>query len=297
MKRLLLWGLMISVLVCSNTLWAQGFKYPIPPDSIRDRQGRINYMAENFWNSETISDTTNFKSPKLLLDYLYLLKQQDNNAKSIKAFISLAAKSENTFGTILYWLDNILYDSSSSHYDESLYLKLMNAVMASDADSVMKLIPAERINILQKNQIGQKANDFSFVDKAGLQYRLFEIEAPLLLLIFNNPDCSLCHQVEEQMASDYVIQRLYKSNSIKILAITPDADYEDWMEHIYPLNWMVGYDRDKVIYSQRLYDIQRLPCMYLLDRDKRVLLKEADYERVHKYLSAESRTITKTSER
>ena len=292
MKRLSLFVLMISVLVCSNTLWAQGFKYPIPPDSIRDRQGRIDYITDNFWNSKTISDTTNFKSPKLLLDYLYLLKQQDNNAKSIKAFISLAAKSENTFGTILYWLDNILYDSSSSHYDESLYLKLMNAVMASDADPVMKLIPAERINILQINQIGQKANDFSFVDKAGLQHRLYEIEVPLLLLIFNNPDCSLCNQAEKLISNDDVIQRLYKSNSIKILAITPDTDYEDWIQHQYPDNWIVGYDKGKVIYSQRLYDIQRLPCMYLLDRDKRVLLKEADYERIHKYLSADSRAIT-----
>lgn len=296
MKRLLLWGLMISVLVCSNTLWAQGFKYPIPPDSIRDRQGRIDYMAENFWNSETISDTTNFKSPKLLLDYLYLLKQQDNNAKSIKAFISLAAKSENTFGTILYWLDNILYDSSSSHYDESLYLKLMNAVMASDADSVMKLIPTERINILQKNQIGQQANDFIFVDKAGLQHRLHDLDAPLILLIFNNPDCSLCHQAEELIEDDDVIKKLYRAGIITIVAITPDADYNEWMRHQYPNNWIVGYDYEKAIYSQRIYDIQRLPCMYLLDRGKNVLVKEADYERIHKYLSADSRAITKTSE-
>jgi hypothetical protein len=33
------------------------------------------------------------------------------------------------------------------------------------------------------------------------------------------------------------------------------------------------------------HDIQRLPCMYLLDMDKRVLLKEADYGRLCKYLS------------
>lgn len=291
MKRLLLFVLMIFVLACTSTLRTQGFKYPTPPDSIRDRQGRIDYMADNFWNSETISDTTYFKSPKLLLDYLYLLKQQDDNVKSIESFISLAAKSENTFGTILFWLDNILYDSSSSHYDEKLYLKLMNAVMASDADSVMKLIPAERINILQKNQIGQKANDFVFVDKTGLQRRLYEIDAPILLLIFNNPDCSLCHQAEELITINEVIHRLCKTNNLIIVAITPDSDYDDWMQYQYPEKWIVGYDKEKVIYSQRLYDIQRLPCLYLLDRHKKVLLKEADYERVHKYLSANCRTI------
>ena len=273
------------VLACSNTLRAQDFKYPTLPDSIRDRQGRINYMANNFWNSETISDTTNFKSPKLLLDYLYLLKQQDDNAKSIESFISLAAKNEKSFGQILYWLDNILYDSSSTHYNEGLYLKLMNAVIASDADSIMKLIPAERITILQKNIIGQMANDFSFVDKKGLQYRLFDIETPLLLLIFNNPDCSLCHQAEELITSDDMISELLRIDSLKIVTITPEAEYNEWMQHKYPDNWIVGYDKEKNIYSLRLYDIQRLPCMYLIDRNKKVLLKEADYERIHKYLS------------
>ena len=150
---------------------------------------------------------------------------------------------------------------------------------------------SERINMLQKNQMGQKANDFSFEDKAGLQHRLYDIDAPLILLIFNNPDCSLCQQAEELIEGDDVIEKICRTGILRIVAITPDADYDEWMRHQYPDNWIVGYDKEKIIYSQRLYDIQRLPCMYLLGRNKKVLLKEADYERTHKYLSAESRTI------
>lgn len=43
---------------------------------------------------------------------------------------------------------------------------------------------------------------------------------------------------------------------------------------------------EKTIYGQRLYDIQRLPCIYLLDKDKQVLLKEADYGRLSAYLES-----------
>ena len=71
------------------------------------------------------------------------------------------------------------------------------------------------------------------------------------------------------------------------IAITPDANYGEWMEHNYPQNWIVGYDMEKIIYKQQLYDIQRLPCIYLLDKVKRVLLKEADYNRLCNYLSEE----------
>ena len=77
---------------------------------------------------------------------------------------------------------------------------------------------------------------------------------------------------------------MIRQGRMRVLAITPDADFEEWERHHYPHNWMVGFDREKAIYGQRLYDIQRLPCMYLLDKDKRVLLKEANYERLRKFI-------------
>ena len=277
--------LLLLVFACPCHSQGQGFHYPVPPDAISDRQGRINYMAEHFWNKQTIADTALFQSPKLLLDYLYLLKQSDDTDRHVQSFVSMSCRQESTFGLILYWLDNILYDSSSPQYDEEFYTKLLDTVIASAADSVMKLIPKQRMEIINKNRVNQYANNFSFVDKAGKENNMYSINASLLLLIFNNPDCSLCHQTEESIAKNEELQDLIGKGTLMVLAITPDADYIDWLSHVYPSNWMVGYDKEKAVYSQRLYDIQRLPCIYLLDKDKRVLLKEADYDRLCKYLS------------
>lgn len=279
------WTVIKGLIVCPLLAWGQNFVYPVPPDSVYGRKDRINYMAEHFWNARAIADTANFQSPKILLDYIYLLKQTDEQQKCVQSFVSLACKQENTFGLILYWLDQILYDSSSPHYNENLYSSLMNAVIISDADSVMKLIPQQRMELISKNQVGNQANDFSYIDKEGRTNSLYKIPAPLLLLVFNNPDCSLCHQTEKNIAQNELLQSLLNGGRLRLLAITPDADYKEWMEHAYPSNWLVGYDRDKIIYNQRLYDIQRLPCLYLLDKDKRVLLKEADYDRLCKYLA------------
>lgn len=279
------WTVIIGLIVCPLLSWGQNFVYPVPPDSVSGRQDRINYMAEHFWTENTIADTAYFQSPRLLLDYLYLLGQTDEQDRYVKSFVSLACKHEQTFGLILYWLDRILYDSSSPHYNENLYSSLMNAVLVSDVDSVMKLIPRQRMEMMNKNQVGKQANDFSFVTKEGNTKSLYKIEAPFLLLVFNNPDCSLCHQTENSIVQNELLQSLLNRGKLKLLAITPDADYEEWLNHTYPSNWLVGYDKEKVIYEQRLYDIQRLPCLYLLDKDKRVLLKEADYDRLCKYLS------------
>lgn len=277
--------LLLSLLFVADFLGAQGFSYPIPPDSIRDRQGRVTFMIEHFWNKETIRDTNLFQSPKLLMDYLYLLQQTDEEeaTQHTKTFIDIAS-GKLTFANILFWLDNILYDSSSQLYDESLYTKLLNAVMVSNVDSVMKMLPAQRLEMMHKNQIGNKATNFTFVDKSEAENELYQIEAPLLLLIFNNPDCSLCNKSEELIENDMQLQALVTNGQLTILAITPNAEYDEWIEHTYPSNWIVGFDKDKNIYNKRLYDIQRLPCMYLLDEDKQVLLKEADYNRICQYL-------------
>lgn len=281
----------MCILACPLLSWGQGFSYPVPPDNITSRQERIDYIAEHFWNEQTIADTTCFQRPKLLLDYLYLIKQASKKDKYIQDFISLSCRQEKTFSLILYWIDNILYDSSSPHYDETLYRKFLDEVMISKTDSVMKLIPQQRIDIISKNQIGKTANNFSFIDKEGKRYDLYDIDAPLLLLIFNNPDCSLCHKTEESIAKDETLQAMLKERTLKILAITPDADYDEWKNHAYPSNWQVGYDKERNIYDQRLYDIQRLPCLYLLDQDKQVLLKEADYDRLCKYLCLRSLSL------
>ena len=98
------------------------------------------------------------------------------------------------------------------------------------------------------------------------------------------PFCGTESDEVRRIAQDEALQTLLSEGKLKILAITPDADYDEWMNHAYPSNWQVGYDKEKNIYDQRLYDIQRLPCLYLLDKDKCVLLKEADYERLCKYL-------------
>ena len=282
MKRRLLFFL----LACPYMVLAQQFQYPTPPDSISGRKERIAYMVSHFWNEQSISDTANFQSPKLLLDYLYLLKQENEKGldKHVKSFVALACHEEQTFGQILYWLDRILYDSSSPQYNEELYSKLMAEVMVSRADSVMKLIPTERLKMMSQNQVGKPANDFSYIDKEGKQHRLYDVEVPLLLLVFNNPDCSLCHQTEKDMDGNKLLQDMQNTGQLKVLAITPDADIEDWEKHKYSAKWLTGFDKDGAIYRNRLYDIQRLPCIYLLDMNKQVLLKEADYSRLSAYL-------------
>lgn len=243
-------------------------------------------MLEHFWNEQNIADTTSFMNPKFMLDYLYLLNQINNEERNkyIISFVT-AISNHNKACINLFWLlDNILYDSSSPYYNEEIYMRFLEAFMDTNKDTSFKFLFEERLKIIRKNRIGHPANDFSFVNKEGKTHKLYEINTTLLLLIFNNPDCSLCQQTEDSINNNEQIQKLVANGTLKILAITPFSEYDKWLIHSYPPNWIVGFDKNEEIYLSHLYDIQRFPSIYLLDKHKRVLLKEANYKQLYKFL-------------
>ena len=66
-----------------------------------------------------------------------------------------------------------------------------------------------------------------------------------------------------------------------------------WQEHIgdYPKEWIIAYDPSLTLRNMDIYNIRAIPSLYLLDKDKKVLLKDAPEERLlnrlHRELSVE----------
>ena len=54
---------------------------------------------------------------------------------------------------------------------------------------------------------------------------------------------------------------------------------------IYPDEWYNGFDPDFVIRTDILYNVRASPSLYLLDKDKTVLMKDAVTDRVLNYLA------------
>jgi hypothetical protein len=49
---------------------------------------------------------------------------------------------------------------------------------------------------------------------------------------------------------------------------------------IYPEEWYNGFDPDFAIRNETLYNVRAIPSLYLLDKDKTVLLKDAPEDRI-----------------
>lgn len=121
---------------------------------------------------------------------------------------------------------------------------------------------------------------------------MHSIKSEYLLLIFSNPGCSTCASVTETLSKSDNLAMAFSMNSpsrtmITVLTVYPDTDIDEWRSHLQhlPANWIHSYDKDRVITKQKLYDLKAIPTIYLLDREKRVILKDTSLEAIEAFFA------------
>lgn len=186
-----------------------------------------------------------------------------------------------------------LSDPNSQIRNEELYIPLLEAVIASPFyDSTEKIRPRYQLEMARKNRVGQPAADFIYTLADGKQGNLYAVEAPFTLVYINNPDCHACEELQGMLSTSFVIGNQLKSGKLRIVAIYPDEDLEAWRKHLkeIPAEWINGYDADLTMRKEESYDLRAIPSLYLLDKDKKVLLKDcASVDMVEAYLVQNSR--------
>jgi hypothetical protein len=67
-----------------------------------------------------------------------------------------------------------------------------------------------------------------------------------------------------------------------VLNIYIDEDLQAWKDYmpVYPQEWYNGFDPDLVLRNNDIYNIRAIPSLYLLDKEKTVLLKDAVPEKI-----------------
>lgn len=72
---------------------------------------------------------------------------------------------------------------------------------------------------------------------------------------------------------------------LRVLAVYLDDNREEWLYKTsqMPQGWIVGWNKQGNIRSKQLYDIRATPTLYLLDKQKKVILKDASLEKVIHY--------------
>lgn len=175
-----------------------------------------------------------------------------------------------------------LYDPNSPLRDEDLYRPFALRMAGCEYTSrEMKIACEYEAAHCALNARGTRAADFSFTTPKGRKMRLYDVESDVTVLFFSNPGCDACREIVELLSEDFVVQ-MQREGMLSVVNVYIDDDCQAWRDYCkeYPSFWICGYDYAHTIRKDLVYDVRAIPSVYLLDEEKRVILKDADVQRI-----------------
>ncbi|MCC8019420.1 MAG: DUF5106 domain-containing protein [Rikenellaceae bacterium] len=259
---------------------------PAIPSVIVTDGEKAEYLAVHYWDNFDFADTTYISLPEIteqaFVDYLMVLSvvPPEVARRGVDAVVSRSADTRQMYDHFTDLFEKYLDDPNSPFRNEELYIPVLESIIASPkVDELDKLRPQAQLTAALKNRVGTRAADFTATDAQGRKVRLYDIDSEYTLLYFNNPDCNYCEEVTRTIReSENLLMPLVRQGVLKIIAVYPDEDLAAWRAHLddMPAEWLRTYDATLEIRNGHIYDLRAIPSLYLLGRDKTVLMKDVD---------------------
>jgi len=247
----------------------------------------------HYWDNFDFADTLAIKNPELgeqaLVNFIAKFSNVPDTLRSssIKKMLSKAKPYPTTLAYFSSQYKRYLYDPNSPMRNDSYYEPvlefLLDSCMLNEVDKYRHQL---LLRLIRKNRVGTPASDFDFQLPKGNRSRLYSVKAPFTLLFFYEPGCPHCDEAINQLKNNADFQRLIDHGRLTMLAAYAAGDYDVWKAYQpnIPVSWINGFDNGRQILSQASYDLRASPTIYLLDKNKVVLLKDTDLSEVASYL-------------
>ena len=263
--------------------------YPEIPTYLNGEEEEAGYVLMHFWDGVDFSDESWTEAAETMEEafarFITVASLYPDMELSKQAVARLMQRLGEEAVPDVYDLmtglaDKYLYDPNSPLRNEELYITVLEEQIADpDLEDIYKVAPRERLRMALKNRPGDRAADFSFTTGKGGHGTLYGIDADYVLLFFHNLGCPACREVRQGIVSVTAREPAaggLASCKLRIIALYPDTDMAEWVAHAneIPDTWINACDKAQEINEKELYDLRAIPSLYLLDRDKKVILKD-----------------------
>ena len=266
---------------------------PAIPTMLTAPEQRADFLVKHYWDNVNFADTNYIHHPEVTeqawADYCDILNHVplETAQEAMRKTIERTNVDKKVFTYITDLADKYLYDPNSPMRNEEFYIPVLDVMLDSPLlEEIEKVRPKARRELAQKNRIGTKALNFNYTLASGAQGSLYQQQAEYILLFINNPGCHACTETIDALKNAPIINQLLEQKRLTVLSIYPDEELDEWRRHRdeFPQEWINGYDKSLTIKTQNLYDLKAVPTLYLLDANKKVLLKDATVQAITQYL-------------
>ena len=138
-----------------------------------------------------------------------------------------------------------------------LWALMMSAQTAVETDSVVT------------------AENFAAVTAEGRMVELDSLpKGRLTILVFFDPDCKACRQALFGLKHSSLVNQLISEEVLQVMTV--HVGYEEWlwreMLNDMPETWIRTTQKTEMRDS-KCYDLSSLPALYLLDADRRIMMR------------------------
>ena len=270
---------------------AQKFPMVSIPESITEHAERAKYLGEHYWDKADFATLSEAALEEGVVELITLFPLYDEPAlrQVWEVAVKRAEGAKGGLQRLLAMCDKYLYGTSSPMYNEDAYRSLLHVALLSEAMTKEEKMPYQsQLVMAEMNNVGSPVVDFEITVRGGEKSKLSEVHSTVTILYFYNPGCPDCYIERSRLSQARTISYLVRAGGVKIVAVMPSADKAEWEKHQsqIPQEWINGYDATGKIKSEGLYDLRRMPRLYLLDDKKEVLLKNTSAAEIEEFLSA-----------
>lgn len=267
----------------------RGFQLPEVPVMLNTPAQRAAYVAEHYWDHFDFADTAYIHLPDIteqaIVNFMDLMNHvpQEVENLAIRTLYKKTAPHSRMLWHFWETMSSYWHDPNSPIKNEGKFIALCKNVEAlPQVEEILRQRASYARTLAEKNRIGTKAADFVYTLASGKQGRLHELKAEYTLVFFYNPDCHTCTDIKQAMKESLLLKDMVSSGRMKLLTVYPDEDLNLWRGHLGEMeaSWINGYDKGQVLTVEQRYDLSSIPSFYLLDKDKNVLLKDADWRQI-----------------
>lgn len=187
----------------------------------------------------------------------------DLSAGSAEALVREAAAC-GALPKLLEAAETQLFDTDEARMGEFLTAALASGKLSdSDRGTAEWMLH----DVIEVNAPGKIAAEFRFATAEKSENSLLGyLPGKPLAMILYDPDCSHCTEVIEELSG--------LGSLVDVLAVCVESTPKRWEQTrgSLPADWVAAYDRSDVM-ANDIYVIRRLPSVYLLDADRKVILK------------------------
>ncbi len=272
------------------------FPFPSIPSTLTEPEARKAYLLTHYWERFDFADTTLVDNRDVteqgFVNFIALLADgtmsEELTRESLENWCAGFVGKDHARKVLTKTADDYLFNPNSPFYNEGLYGMYLEALLGKlPQTDAMRSAYRFKLKLVKRNNVGDRATDFTYYLPDGTRRTLTstQVKNDRLLLMFYDPECESCHEVLLRMAADRTLAEAIKAGRVSVLAVYTEGNDEAWRKALpdMPEGWTVGTDREAVKQGA-LYDLKAMPSLYLLDGQKRVLLKDAAYARIREML-------------